>query len=685
MELFKSGKLPKSFQTILLLCFFGINHIFCQTDTLYDKYFALSLDELLNLEVTTTSKYSTKLSHSAANTTVITADMIQAYGWRNLADILKAQAGFDVFTDHIYNFIVTRGFYQSNDPNSRILLMIDGHSVVEFFGYYNGQLSNIDVNFIDRIEIVKGPSSAIYGTNAMFSVINIIPKKGYDLRGLNIITETGNFNHHKAAIAHGNKFKEDFNYSMSAFYLNTNEQPLYFPAYNNPAYPTAGYTSGKCNKEENYNANIYLNYKDFTLNTYYNNRKKYVPTGIYGGKLDDSRTFFSDMNAFTGLTYNKTLNSKYNVQLKAYADVYEFNGRYIYDIDTSLQLGPPYESEFNKITNWYYITESNFQARWNPKHTSIAGFEYKNYYKHRFEYYSENDTNQTLNIFNDKKPDIDIISAFLIHKYSILQQLNLEAGVHYDNYKHVGEHWSFRGTISYIPFKWLETKLIYGEAFRAPNLWELKGGFYIVGNANIKPEIIRNAECMLTARINNNILLSNSIFAYRIEKNIRLLKDSVFDNTDKTEGFGIESNFQYVTPLTSAYINALWAQANNKNTKKQIPFAAQYLAKWGAYRNFFKTNLIIAFEQQLIGPRNTFIYTALPTYCITNINVTTYAFNRKIQISTGIYNLFNTQYENPAFKSDLASWNKNSQYKMYSIPALGRQLVLKIKYTPRCS
>ncbi|MBL3529564.1 MAG: TonB-dependent receptor plug domain-containing protein [gamma proteobacterium endosymbiont of Lamellibrachia anaximandri] len=115
----------------------------------------------------------------------MTADEIQRYGHRTLMDVLNTLPGFQIAYDRSYTYIGARGFGVPSDFNTRILVLMDGHRINE--NIYNGVLADrgfvMDIDLIDRVEVVRGPASSLYGSNAFFGVINVITKRGRDLQG----------------------------------------------------------------------------------------------------------------------------------------------------------------------------------------------------------------------------------------------------------------------------------------------------------------------------------------------------------------------------------------------------------------------------------------------------------------------------------------------------------------------
>ena len=162
-------------------------------------------------------KYDQKVTEAPAAITIITADQIKKYGYRNFTQILDSVPGFFTTNDRIYDYVGARGFNRPGDYNSRLLLLIDNHRLNDAI-YDQAPMGNdgpIDVDLIDRVEIIRGPSSSLYGSNAFFGVINVITKRGRDLKGLEVSGEAGTFDSYKSRMSYGNKLNNGLEFLVS--------------------------------------------------------------------------------------------------------------------------------------------------------------------------------------------------------------------------------------------------------------------------------------------------------------------------------------------------------------------------------------------------------------------------------------------------------------------------------------
>ncbi|MHC4254140.1 MAG: TonB-dependent receptor plug domain-containing protein, partial [Planctomycetota bacterium] len=156
-----------------------------------EELFDMSLEELMEIEVgtvTTASKYEQKTTEAPSSVTVITAEEVRMHNYKTLADVLRSVKGFYTSYDRSYERVGVRGFNLPGDVSSRTLILVDGvrmNENVQNFGAI-GEGFILDVDLIKRIEIIRGPGSSLYGSNAIFGVINIITKKGADYDGFEI-------------------------------------------------------------------------------------------------------------------------------------------------------------------------------------------------------------------------------------------------------------------------------------------------------------------------------------------------------------------------------------------------------------------------------------------------------------------------------------------------------------------
>jgi iron complex outermembrane receptor protein len=153
----------------------------------------LPLEDLLKIEVVGASKYPQAGTVAPSAVTVVTREDIRRFGWRTLSEALAAQRGFHASYDRSYHYLGVRGFAPSGDYNNRILFLVDGMRVNDniYDSVMAGETFPIDLDLVERIEIVRGPGASIYGGNALFGVVNIILRSGASFDGAELAADAG--------------------------------------------------------------------------------------------------------------------------------------------------------------------------------------------------------------------------------------------------------------------------------------------------------------------------------------------------------------------------------------------------------------------------------------------------------------------------------------------------------------
>jgi iron complex outermembrane receptor protein len=289
-----------------------------------------SLEQLGSIQVYTASKHLQSSEDAPSSVTVITADQIQEQGYRTLADILRTVRSFFVTYDRNYSSLGVRGFARPGDFNTRVLLLVDGHRLNDDV-YDEAMLGTefpIDIDLIQRIEIVRGPVSSLYGSNALFSVVNIITKQAQDLNGLELSSEAASFNAYQGRISYGRQLKQLQFVISGSFYGSRGPNELYLPEFNT-AQMNDG-TASHADDDQLGSALATVTFRGLTLQSVYGIREKGVPTGAYGTIFNNPGTRTTDSHGYIDLRYDHTFPGSWNLLARAFYDRYAYQGTYMY-------------------------------------------------------------------------------------------------------------------------------------------------------------------------------------------------------------------------------------------------------------------------------------------------------------------------------------------------------------------
>ena len=212
------------------------------------------------------SKYEQKVTEAPSSVSIITADEIKKYGYRTLADVLRSVRGFYVSDDRNYSYLGIRGFGRAGDYNTRLLLLVDGQRINDnvFDAASISTAFPIDLDLIERVEVIRGPSSSLYGTSAFLGVINVITKRGRDVKGLELSSEGGSFDTYTGRMTYGNKFQNGLEVLVSgSLYDSDGDDRLFYREFDDPA--TNRGIAKNADDDRSYRLFAKLSYKEFTL------------------------------------------------------------------------------------------------------------------------------------------------------------------------------------------------------------------------------------------------------------------------------------------------------------------------------------------------------------------------------------------------------------------------------------
>jgi iron complex outermembrane receptor protein len=179
-----------------------------------------SLEDLMNVEVTTASRKEQKLSEVPAALFVITPEDIRRSGARNLPDVLRMVPGLDVAQINASNWAISvRGF--NGQFANKLLVLVDGQAVyTPLLGGANWDTLNVPLEDIERIEVIRGPGGTVWGANAVNGVISVITKKTAETQGVLVSGGGGTVTQSFGTAQYGGRMK-DTGYRVFAQYQNT--------------------------------------------------------------------------------------------------------------------------------------------------------------------------------------------------------------------------------------------------------------------------------------------------------------------------------------------------------------------------------------------------------------------------------------------------------------------------------
>jgi outer membrane receptor for ferrienterochelin and colicins len=641
-----------------------------------DSIYALSIEDLMNTKVTIATKSEQSVNESPATVSVITAEEIKNMGARELADILQAVPGFELNRNYSGYYTIGARGVKDTRTTSKILFLIDGVPTNQvFFGSSLPWGYDLNIDAIDRVEIIRGPGSALYGRNAFSAVINIINKSAKNGEKLFLRATGGTFNT-KGINALLGISKDKLNATI-AF------QKVMTDVVNNPFNDEFGRPSKWDIYRNNYSANTKISYGNFTV------------TGSYSdlyGHAGFTESFVSNKITNYSLAYNKDLSSKLFINVKLLGH----NSSYLEDIEQlpsglDIQIpglnGPKY-SDFYPLGVYYkpqskeylYGLETELKYKILSNNNLLIGFQAdkhgvfdvvipSNYNFATKMPFPNMDRNNMVNYpqgwFVNNAHDYRNLAFLFQDIWSPFKYITLTIGARYDIDSEIGAVFNPRTGLVITPIKNTNIKLLYGKAYRAPapsEQFATEG--YAIGNKDLKPENINTFELSVSNRY-NNINQSISFYMNKLTDMVYAQKISVIDdrNIYRNIGDNTSTGIEYENKLLLSkglysYFNYSFTfsentdSINGKDTTFNHPDVAPHKVNLGVNYSFlkhFNLNVNMFYRSKMerfkIGSSNLEVKDNIGDYAIFNstIQINDYLY-KGLSFKVSVYNMFDKKY-----------------------------------------
>jgi iron complex outermembrane receptor protein len=390
--------------------------------------------------------------------------------------------------------------------------------------------------------------------------------------------------------------------------------------------------------------------------------------------FNDPRSQTVDEQAFFNLKYYDNPSASLDVQASLYYGHYAYSGDYVYDY-------PPVTINRDETRGDWWGGELRFLSTAFDRHKVIYGAEYRNDV-HRDQ--SNFDVDPFVSFLDDHRSK-RTYGVYAQDEFSLSDSWILNAGLRQDHSTEDQTATNPRLAVIHTFTPATTAKLLYGTAFRAPNAYEK---YYVTdaslykANPDLKPEKIKTQELVLEHYLQNDFRLTGSVFSYKIDNLISLTLDPVdnlfvFRNIDVAEAKGVELEAERLwhggTRLRASYS---WQSAKDGTTGARLSNSPRHLAKMNFTTPFFGDVWRAGSEIQYTGERTTPRGGTVGDFAVMNLTLTAERFAKNLEVSAGIYNLFDKKYADPPSTEHFDSLGRY----LNQIPQDGRSFRLKLTY-----
>ena len=499
----------------------------------FEKFRNMSLEELLNFKVITATRSLKPLNESPSSIKVFTKEDIKNNQWEYLVDLLNSVDGTITVDAGMYSLSNFRGIPDISGTGNRLLVMING---IVINWRLNGAWHDFNLDIADKVEVIIGPSSALYGADAFQGVVNIITNTD-DYSNSNISLSYGSFNNIQGNI--NTRFKiDDFKFLINAKISDGD------------GFPTSDRESAP-NEYNFYDENAFKKPYSFFLQTSYKNLDIFYSLYHHydgyntAGRFKPVSRWNSDFNNI-GINYTAEISDNISLSTKlsgsySVSDPDEFILTLLNDISVKGTMRE-WSAGLENILKIQFSEKNNLQVGINYEYAEISDFNRM--------------TPETVpsylppNMYNNVAGFAQLETKYFKYLYSVI-------GIRYDYNSLYGGTINPRLAFIYKVSGDFNLRAGYGEAFRAPDVYEVKTSNPVLGllsNDDLNPEKLRSFEVSGNILLNKNLFIEGLFYYNQIEDNIRsvafTLNDENFSqyrNQDdaSSKGFNLKLVYQY--------------------------------------------------------------------------------------------------------------------------------------------
>jgi len=517
--------------------------------------FSMDLDTLFTTKVTTASKFEEDLSGAAAVMSVVSKDELRRFGGITLGEILERVAGLNGTTSVIDNSLVSVRGDQTRIDGGHILLLIDGRPCREIVqgGMLSDLLQSFPVNILERIEIIQGPGSVLYGSDAFSGVINLITQKA-DGKSYHLSTAGGPAGASAASLEILYQ-QGDLNVVAAGQY---HQMPQWDALYRSvqPGSPLVS-AENTTLRDDGAGGYLGINYKGLSFMSSY--------TGLETSTFIDS--IVGDVRtrrAFADLGYALKASKKWQMT---------FNATYTRVLLDVPQFPSIHRDSYQALLEWTnFITFSDKdKLTFGTLYDHIDGTE---------TYFGVTPSEIVMHAGQSAA------GFYLQHEHKLTADLKVIGGLQANKIDDISLNVVPRVGILWNPVGNFTLKALYGGAFRAPSLDEL----YLkdpglIGSANLVPEKVGTIDLQLSYRSNHveasigyfhsrqtdSIVVDPTSFPARY---VNLASDVVFQ--------GMEAEGKYYIRKNWFFLASVLYQVNHEGSMSDVTPIPNLSAKAGA-------------------------------------------------------------------------------------------------------
>ncbi|MES2605006.1 MAG: TonB-dependent receptor, partial [Pseudomonadota bacterium] len=592
---------------------------------------------------------------------------IQAFGWRSLGEVLSSLPGMYTTYDRQYGYLGTRGFGLPGDYNTRILIAINGNRLNDavYDAAMTGREFPVDMNLIERIEVLAGPGGAIYGQNAMLGVVNVITRKGQQVDGGELTASYQDLQRrYEGGLRWGKVLANGVDVMVSASGLQADGADLYmrYPGAGPGGTDVVGDAAGLDGEhDEEFFARIGKNAWSFELMS--GAHRKDDPTGAFFSDPLTPERYQADLYQYLHLQYAEANTDELTVFGRLFVGRERYTSLADYDGVPNFSTGS---------SNWYGA-EGRLLYTALPAHKLLLGVELQDNAR------ADQTTDDLI------RPGLDLnipndgyrAGIFVQDEWQFALAWSTSLGLRLDRNNVTGTKASPRAALIWRADQDTTVKALYGRAHRAPNTYEADydDGLSQLSNRQLDGESINTYELLVDRQLSRRLSVQGSLYRWVMQDIITLGTEPVSGLSQYQSGADVYADGIELSGSSSLGAGSLlrasvsWQEAHYDGGR-ELANAPHWLARLNYQQQLPWAGLRAGIEVQYDDNRLTNAGVELDGSLLTNVTLRTNTAITGLELSLSVLNLFDESYAHPAPDS---VWQD-------SLPQDGRSVRLRMDY-----
>jgi len=503
----------------------------------------------------------------------------------------------------------------------------------------------VDIDLIERIEFIPGPGGAVYGQNALFGVVNVVTRSGAGVDGTEL---AGSYQIPQSArqgrATWGKTLDNGLDVLVSATAYKSDGEDLFFEFPGATGAPhfyanESGVAYGM-DGEEDKELFASLARGPWSFDLSYGDRRKDDPTATYLSEPLVSGQYQRDRYLVTQLQYQDSYaDETLNLLARLFLGRHRYTGQFSY--------GTPYS--YKGFSDWQGVEVRLLSTTW-AGHKLMIGMEYQD--NSRRDQSNEDQLDPANNLLIPGSGWR--LGVYAQDELALSETLTATLGLRFDSNDVTDNEWSPRAALIWKASPNTTVKGLYGRAHRAPNAYEtdFEDAVSQVANPSLEGESIDTLELVIDQRVRRNLNVRASLYHWNMRGLVTLGTDplsglSQYQSGEDIEANGVELSADTTWDWGGRLRGSLSYQDVAYASGAGLDNSPRFLGKLNLSGPLAATGLRFGYELQYTSERQAIDGSDLDGYWLSNLQLSSYTWVRGLEVSLGLYNLFDTRYEHP--------------------------------------